>query len=99
MSPRYIRRKADIALLKASRRAKCDKELPPDTRRAARVIFRVFYARVLFRWHSKPSEKLRVKIHGHYCGPGYGAPAGERRMPTDYLDAACREHDMAYGVS
>lgn len=45
-----------------------------------------------------------VKIHGNYCGPNWTAglarPASDIKKlpyvaPTDALDAACRQHDLA----
>ena len=33
-----------------------------------------------------------LPVYGNWCGPGYGSGT-----PIDYLDAACKAHDVCYG--
>ena len=52
----------------------------------------VFRLRLALRWHSQPSSWLVFSWHGNYCGPGHTS----QESPTDVLDEACLEHDLAY---
>jgi hypothetical protein len=55
-------------------------------------VWIVFAVRVAIGWHSQPAGWLRLSWHGKYCGPGHSGTG----PPVDELDAACRDHDIAY---
>lgn len=61
----------------------------------------MFALRVALGWHAKPTKALEALVgsfrHGEYCGVGHGLPDGESADPVDALDAACQDHDQAYG--
>ena len=37
---------------------------------------------------------LIIPAHGHWCGPG--KPSSGNPEPVDEIDAACKEHDLAF---
>lgn len=65
------------------------------TRRRAFVIMANMWLRDRLSLSRPPSPWLRLRVHGHHCGPGIGGPGAA--PPIDDLDAHCQKHDKCYG--